>query len=309
MSSKVSLAATSQRTGSGWSGSPPPSTSGSLTSRVHRITASGSGSPDATPRREQLGGQAGRHRREGGPGPGCGGRPLARGRGGVVAVASAAPRGDGRGHHPGQEGPAPDHGTGGRGRFARRDTRAPPSCGRGSDAATLPAGPSGPLAARSDRPRSAGEGEAQVGRGARVQRRRAVGPQPPPAGGGDHRRVVGAHRPAGHEGADAVLVARLDEPRRAAALLAATPPPRHRPLAPTSLAARRALVTSTSTTASWKQAATSAADTSGCLRTWVTTAVLSPLKLNVVPVVAGAVDHPPREAGSPRGRRPRPAGR
>ena len=36
--------------------------------------------------------------------------------------------------------------------------------------------------------------------------------------------------------------------------------------------------TSTSTTASWNDAATSAVLTSGCLRTWLTTAVLSPLK-------------------------------
>ena len=60
--------------------------------------------------------------------------------------------------------------------------------------------------------------------------------------------------------------------------LAATPPPRHSPLAPTAAAARRALVTSTSTTASWNDAHTSAVLTSGCLRTWLTTAVFSPLK-------------------------------
>src|SRR5690606_18856151 len=68
--------------------------------------------------------------------------------------------------------------------------------------------------------------------------------------------------------------------RDRSALLAATPPPRTRPLAPTSRAARRALVTSTSTTASWKLAATSAVDTSGWRRTWLTTAVFRPLKLN-----------------------------
>src|SRR3546814_7531322 len=60
--------------------------------------------------------------------------------------------------------------------------------------------------------------------------------------------------------------------------LAATPPPRHRPLAPTERAAARALATSTSTTASWNEADTSAASTSGFLRTWFTTAVFRPLK-------------------------------
>jgi hypothetical protein len=38
------------------------------------------------------------------------------------------------------------------------------------------------------------------------------------------------------------------------------------------------LVTSVSTTAAWNEAATSAVETSGCLRTWLTTAVFSPLK-------------------------------
>src|SRR5207302_9603158 len=60
-------------------------------------------------------------------------------------------------------------------------------------------------------------------------------------------------------------------------LLAATPPPRHRAAAPTSAVAAAALATRTSTTASWKDAATSAVETSGCLRTWLVTAVLSPL--------------------------------
>ena len=44
---------------------------------------------------------------------------------------------------------------------------------------------------------------------------------------------------------------------------AATPPPRHRPFAPTSAAARRALLSSTSTTACWNDAATSAVLSSG----------------------------------------------
>ena len=54
-------------------------------------------------------------------------------------------------------------------------------------------------------------------------------------------------------------------------------------MAPTWSAARRALVTSTSTTAAWNEAATSADATSGCLRTWLTTDVLSPLKLKSSP--------------------------
>ena len=58
--------------------------------------------------------------------------------------------------------------------------------------------------------------------------------------------------------------------------LAATPPARHIPRAPASRAALRALATRTSTTASWKEAATSATECSGCLRTWVITAVFRP---------------------------------
>ena len=46
---------------------------------------------------------------------------------------------------------------------------------------------------------------------------------------------------------------------------AATPPPSTMPVAPTAFAARRALVTSTSTTAVWNDAATSADDDVGVL--------------------------------------------
>src|SRR4249920_2393168 len=60
--------------------------------------------------------------------------------------------------------------------------------------------------------------------------------------------------------------------------LAATPPPSTRVGAPASSAAATSLVVSTSTTASWNEAATSLVATSGCLRTWFTTAVLSPEK-------------------------------
>src|SRR5690606_39290372 len=67
-----------------------------------------------------------------------------------------------------------------------------------------------------------------------------------------------------------------DRNRSRSSELAATPPPKARPLAPTCWAARRALATSTSTTASWKLAATSAVAASGCLRTWLITDVLSP---------------------------------
>ncbi len=56
-SSNASPAAISHRTGRGWSGSPPPTNSGSFTSRVHRMTASGSGSPDATPRANSSAGR------------------------------------------------------------------------------------------------------------------------------------------------------------------------------------------------------------------------------------------------------------
>ena len=59
-------------------------------------------------------------------------------------------------------------------------------------------------------------------------------------------------------------------------LFAATPPARQMPFAPTSRAAIRALWVSTSTTAAWNEAATSAVAMSGCCRTWFTTAVLSP---------------------------------
>src|SRR5205807_10517790 len=50
-------------------------------------------------------------------------------------------------------------------------------------------------------------------------------------------------------------------------VLAATPPPKHSDSAPLYEAARTALVTSTSTTAAWNEAATSGVLTSGCLRT------------------------------------------
>src|SRR6185436_5468115 len=71
--------------------------------------------------------------------------------------------------------------------------------------------------------------------------------------------------------------------RRRSSELAATPPPSTRPRAPTSAAARRALATSTSTTAAWNEAATSAAETSGFLRTWLMTDVFKPLKLKSRP--------------------------
>ena len=60
--------------------------------------------------------------------------------------------------------------------------------------------------------------------------------------------------------------------------MAATPPPRHIALAPIWRAARCAFDTSTSTTASWNEAATSAVATSGWRRTWFTTAVFTPEK-------------------------------
>ena len=59
--------------------------------------------------------------------------------------------------------------------------------------------------------------------------------------------------------------------------LAATPPARQSARAPTAAAAARARVTSTSTTASWNEAATSAVDASGSLRTRLTTEVFNPL--------------------------------
>src|SRR5438270_4232512 len=60
--------------------------------------------------------------------------------------------------------------------------------------------------------------------------------------------------------------------------LAATPPPKQSDSAPDSWAARTALATSTSTTAAWKEAATSGVLTSGFLRTGLITAVFSPLQ-------------------------------
>ena len=54
-------------------------------------------------------------------------------------------------------------------------------------------------------------------------------------------------------------------------------------MAPTSAAARRALCTSTSTTAAWNDAATSAVSTSGLARTWFITDVFSPEKLKSRP--------------------------
>ena len=52
--------------------------------------------------------------------------------------------------------------------------------------------------------RSDGQAEAEVRVGAGVEGRRAVGCEAPPAGGRDHGRVVGAHRPAGQEAVQAV---------------------------------------------------------------------------------------------------------
>src|SRR5690606_24864249 len=71
-SAKASSAATSQRTGSGWAGTPPSAASGSLTRRVHSTTESGRGPPEATPTADSS---LGRLR-------GTGGRPApVRGRG------------------------------------------------------------------------------------------------------------------------------------------------------------------------------------------------------------------------------------
>ena len=91
-------------------------------------------------------------------------------------------------------------------------------------------------------PSARSDDEAEVGEGADVERRRAVAAQAVPAGGGDHRRVVGAHRPAGQEAAQAVLGAARRASRSRSSELAATPPPRTRPLAPTRRGARRAFV-------------------------------------------------------------------
>ena len=120
--------------------------------------------------------------------------------------------------------------------------------------------------------------------------RRAVEAEAVPAGGGDHRRVVGAHRPARQEAVQPVLVAGVEEvlaQLRVGGHAAAEGEALGADLA----AARRALCTSTSTTAAWNDAATSAVSTSGCWRTWFITAVLSPEKLTSRPVVA----HRPRE--------------
>src|SRR5258705_4000808 len=62
--------------------------------------------------------------------------------------------------------------------------------------------------------------------------------------------------------------------------LAATPPAINRVDTPSSVAARTAFRVSTSATASWKPAATSAVGASGLLSTNLATAVLSPEKLN-----------------------------
>ena len=97
-----------------------------------------------------------------------------------------------------------------------------------------------------------------------------------PAGGRHHGRVVGAHRPAGQERPQAVGHAGVEEPL-AQLGVGGHSPGQAEALGAVLPAARRALVTSTSTTASWNEAATSAVTTSGCLRTWFTTAVLSPL--------------------------------
>ena len=51
------------------------------------------------------------------------------------------------------------------------------------------------------------ESEAEVGQGADVERGRTVTTEPVPPGGSDHRRVVGAHRPAGQEDRDGVFLA------------------------------------------------------------------------------------------------------
>ena len=67
----------------------------------------------------------------------------------------------------------------------------------------------GPFAVRS--PARSRRREAQVGVGAGVEGARAVEAQAVPAGGGDHRRVVGAHRPARQEAVQPVGGAGVEE--------------------------------------------------------------------------------------------------
>ena len=150
---------------------------------------------------------------------------------------------------------------------------------------------------RADRAGSGLERQAQRREGAGVERRRAVAAQPVPAGGGDHRRVVGAHRPARHEHPAAVLGRAAAAKRSRSSELAATPPPRTIALAPTCSAARRALRTSTSTTAAWNDAAMSVGRHVGVLAHVVDHGRLQPAEADVEAVV----EHRPREARPPSG--------
>ena len=115
-----------------------------------------------------------------------------------------------------------------------------------------------------------------AGPGRRRRRgRRPVGAQPPPGDRRDHRRVVGAQR----DGRSTTRSPRA-RPRRPGGRAARSSQPRPPPITtveiPVCSATRRSLVTSTSTTAAWNEAATSATSRSGCLRTYCTTAVFSP---------------------------------
>src|SRR5690606_14330298 len=60
--------------------------------------------------------------------------------------------------------------------------------------------------------RSVDDGQTEVGLGAEVEPRGAVGPQTEPTGRGDHRRVVGAHRTARHIRLEAVVDTDREQP-------------------------------------------------------------------------------------------------
>ena len=117
--------------------------------------------------------------------------------------------------------------------------------------------------------------------GASVEGRRAVGPEALPTGSGDHRGVVRAHRPARQEAAqsgvgarDLHLLAQQRVRRDAAA--------ERDPFAPT----RRQHGASCSRTRPRLPPGTTRRrrrSTAGCLRTWLTTEVFSPLNLKSRP--------------------------
>ena len=136
--------------------------------------------------------------------------------------------------------------------------------------------------------------------------RRAVGCEAPPAGGGDHRRVVGAHRRGWAGSRAARRPSHASRNCSRSSELAATPPPRHEAVG-ADLGRRPAGLGHEHVDHRLleRRRRRRPCSTSGCLRDVVARPRLQPAEREVEAVV----EHRPREARSPSGRPPWRRGR